>query len=199
MINPPVLTPRSGHPGPKSTNLSPPLSPRDVKKLRVGELVKINGQIVTARDRAYVRALELLRAGKRLPLDLRGAVIYHCGPIVRKTPRSWQILSAGPTTSARLDRMQAEFARRTGVRALIGKGGIGEEVAAELARLSCVYLAFTGGAAVLAAQAIEKVEKVLWQDLGAAEALWVLQVRDFGPLVVAIDTKGNNLYLHQKH
>jgi len=95
--------------------------------------------------------------------------------------------------------MQVEFVRRTSVRALIGKGGIGEEVAAELARLSCVYLAFTGGAAVLAAQAIEKVEKVLWLDLGTAEALWVLQVRDFGPLVVAIDTKGNNLYLHQKH
>jgi len=188
MNNPPVLT-----------NLSSPLSERDVKKLRVGELVKINGQIVTARDRAYVRALELLRAGKRLPLDLRGAVIYHCGPIVRKTPRGWQILSAGPTTSARLDRMHAEFTRRTGVRALIGKGGIGEEVAMELARLGCVYLAFTGGAAVLAAQAIEKVEKVLWLDLGTVEALWVLRVRNFGPLVVAIDTKGNNLYLHQKH
>lgn len=95
--------------------------------------------------------------------------------------------------------MQAEFVERTGVRALVGKGGISEEVAAELARLGCVYLAFTGGAAVLAAQAIEKVEKVLWQDLGAAETLWALQVRNFGPLVVAVDTKGNNLYLHQKH
>ncbi len=179
-------------------NLNPPLSGRDVKKLRAGELVKINGRIVTARDRAYLRALELLRAGKRLPLDLRGAVIYHCGPIVRKTPRSWQILSGGPTTSARLDRMQAEFVRRTGVRVLIGKGGIGEEVAAELARLGCVYLAFTGGAAVLAAQAIERVERVLWRDLGTAEALWVLRVLNFGPLVVAIDTKGNNLYIHQK-
>ncbi len=180
-------------------NLSPPLSVRDVKKLRVGELVKINGRIVTARDRAYARAIEFFRVGKRLPLDLCGAVIYHCGPISIKTPRSWQILSAGPTTSARLDRMQAEFVRRTGVRTLIGKGGIGEEVAAELARLGCVYLAFTGGAAVLAAQAIERVERVLWQDLGTAEALWVLRVRDFGPLVVAVDTKGNNLYLHQKH
>jgi len=193
-------TPRYGSivlPGTKS--LSPPLSGRDVKKLRVGELVKINGRIVTARDRAYLRTLELSRAGKRLPLDLHGAVIYHCGPLVRKITRGWQILSAGPTTSARLDRMQVEFVRRTGVRALIGKGGVGEEVAAELARLGCVYMAFTGGAAVLAAQAIEKVERMLWQDLGMAEALWVLRVRDFGPLVVAIDTKGNNLYLHQKH
>jgi len=94
--------------------------------------------------------------------------------------------------------MQAEFVRRTGVRALVGKGGIGEEIAAELARLGCVYLAFTGGAAVLAAQAIERVERVLWRDLGATEALWVLRVRDFGPLVVAIDARGNNLYLRGK-
>jgi len=180
-------------------NLSPPLSGRDVKKLRVGELVKVNGQIVTARDRAYPRALELLRAGKRLPLDLRGAVVYHCGPLAKRAHSGWQVLSAGPTTSARLDRMQVEFVGRAGVRGLIGKGGVGEEVAAELARLGCVYLAFTGGAAVLAAQAIERVEKVLWRDLGTAEALWVLRVRDFGPLVVAIDTKGNNLYLRQKH
>ena len=129
---------------------------------------------------------------------MRGGVVYHCGPLVKKTPRGRKIVSAGPTTSARLDRMQAEFVRRTGVRALVGKGGLGEEVAAELARLGCVYLAFTGGAAVLAAQSIKKVERVLWQDLGAAEALWVLRVRDFGPLVVAVDTKENNLYLRQK-
>jgi tartrate/fumarate subfamily iron-sulfur-dependent hydro-lyase beta chain len=94
--------------------------------------------------------------------------------------------------------MQTEFVRRTGVMALVGKGGICEEVAAELARLGCVYLAFTGGAAVLAAQAIENVEKVLWGDLGNTEALWALRVRNFGPLVVAVDIRGNNLYLHEK-
>ena len=178
----------------RPTRLSPPLGERDVRKLRAGELVSVTGRIVTARDRAYARVL----AGGKLPVKLRGGVVYHCGPLAKQTPRGWQIISAGPTTSARLDRMQVEFVRRTGVRALVGKGGISEEIAAELARLGCVYLAFTGGAAVLAARAIEKVERVLWQNLGAAEALWVLRVRDFGPLVVAIDVHGNNLYLRRK-
>jgi fumarate hydratase subunit beta len=174
--------------------LRPPLSERLVRELKVGEVVGITGQIVTARDKAYGRAIKILRSGKKLPLDLRGGVVYHCGPLARKTKKGWQVLSAGPTTSARLDSMQAEFVGRTGVRALIGKGGVGEDVAGELARLGCIYLAFTGGAGVLAARAIEGVQKVLWQDLGAAEALWVLRVREFGPLVVAVDAQGNNLY-----
>jgi fumarate hydratase subunit beta len=174
--------------------LRPPLSERLVRELKVGEVVGITGQIVTARDKAYGRAIKILRSGKKLPLDLRGGVVYHCGPLARKTEKGWQVLSAGPTTSARLDSMQAEFVGRTGVRALIGKGGVGEDVAGELARLGCIYLAFTGGAGVLAARAIEGVQKVLWQDLGAAEALWVLRVREFGPLVVAVDAQGNNLY-----
>jgi fumarate hydratase subunit beta len=174
--------------------LRPPLSERLVRELKVGEVVGITGQIVTARDKAYGRAIKILRSGKKLPLDLRGGVVYHCGPLARKTKKGWQVLSAGPTTSARLDSMQAEFVGRTGVRALIGKGGVGEDVAGELARLGCIYLAFTGGAGVLAARAIEGVQKVLWHDLGAAEALWVLRVREFGPLVVAVDAQGNNLY-----
>jgi fumarate hydratase subunit beta len=132
-------------------------------------------------------------------MELRGGVVYHCGPLARRTPEGWRIISAGPTTSARLDRAQAEFVRLTGIRALVGKGGVDEEVAAQLARLGCVYLAFTGGAGVLAAGAIEEVERVYWEELGPAEALWVLRVRDFGPLVVAVDTQGGNLYVRRKH
>ncbi|MEM2908225.1 MAG: FumA C-terminus/TtdB family hydratase beta subunit [Candidatus Hadarchaeales archaeon] len=177
--------------------LEPPLDDELVKKLKVGDFVSVTGRIFTMRDRAYDMALKLFRAGRRIPLDLRGGVVYHCGPLVRKMHGAWQVLSAGPTTSARLDHMQVEFVESTGVRALVGKGGVGEEVARELRRLGCVYLAFTGGAGVLAASAIERVEKVLWQDLGAAEALWVLRVRNFGPLVVAIDLHGGNLYLRR--
>ncbi len=171
-----------------------PLSERQVKQLKAGDLITITGRIVTARDRAYARAIELLRAGKKLPLDLRGAVVYHCGPLARRTRKGLKILSAGPTTSARLDHLQAEFVERTGVRALIGKGGVSEEVAEELARLGCVYLAYTGGAGALAAKSIRRVEKILWRDLGPAEAVWVLNVKGFGPLVVAIDVHGGNLY-----
>jgi len=174
--------------------LRPPLSEKQVRQLKVGDIVSVTGKVVTARDKAYARAIELLCSGKKLPLDLRGGIVYHCGPLARKTRKGWRVLSAGPTTSARLDSMQAEFVERTGVRTIIGKGGIGEDVADELARLGCVYLAFTGGVGVLAARAIKGIQKVLWQDLGAAEALWVLRVQDFEPLVVAVDAQGNNLY-----
>lgn len=178
----------------KINRLTLPMSEREVRKLRAGGIVSITGKIVTARDKAYARVI----SGAKLPVKLQGGVIYHCGPLAKRTPKGWHIISAGPTTSARLDRVQTEFIRRTGVRALVGKGGVDEEVAVQLARLGCVYLAFTGGAGVLAANAIEKIEKVYWGDLGSAEALWVLRVKDFGPLVVAIDTHGGNLYLRQR-
>ncbi len=175
----------------KITRLTTPLKERDVRRLRAGDLVSITGRLVTARDKAYARVV----SGAKFPLSLKGGVVYHCGPLAKRTHGRWQIVSAGPTTSSRMDRLQAEFIKRTGVRALIGKGGVGEDVAGQLARLGCVYLAFTGGVGVLAAEKIEKIEKVFWGDLGAAESVWVLKVREFGPLVVAIDTKGNNLYL----
>jgi fumarate hydratase subunit beta len=182
----------------KLVELRPPLNDKKIKQLKAGDLVSVSGTIVTARDKAYVRALDFMRSGKKLPVNLHGGIVYHCGPLAKKTGRGLKIVSAGPTTSARLDNMQAEFVKRTRVRALVGKSGVNEDVARELARLGCVYLAFTGGAGVLAARAIEKFEKVFWRDLGATEALWVLRVRDFGPLVVAIDAQGNNLYLRGK-
>lgn len=178
----------------KVIELKTPLVPREVRRLRAGDIVTISGKVVTARDKAYARIL----AGRMLPVDLNGGVVYHCGPVARKTPRGWKIISAGPTTSARMDPMQAEFVRRTGIRALVGKGGVGAEVAKQLSRMGCVYLAFTGGAGVLAASQIEGVEGVFWEDLGYAEAMWSFNVRNFGPMVVAIDTAGGNLYTRKK-
>lgn len=181
-----------------TTTLRPPLSENDVRRLRVGEFVKLTGRIVTARDKAYARMLKLLRSGKRPPVDLRGGVIYHCGPLVQRTPKGWKIISAGPTTSARLDDVQEEFVRRTGVSALVGKGGIDEKVAGEISKLGCLYLAFPGGAGALAARSIRFIERMIWPDLGLTEALWVLRVRNFGPLTVAVDTQGRNLYHRMK-
>lgn len=178
----------------KLANLKPPLSESDVKRLRAGDMVSVSGKIVTARDNAYARVL----SNGKPPLDLRCSVVYHCGPLAKKTGKKWRILSAGPTTSARLDGMQEKFVKLTGVRALIGKGGVSEDVANRLARLGCVYLAFTGGAGVVGVKAIKNVEKIFWPELGTAEAMWVLHVEDFGPLVVAIDTRGKNLYAHSK-
>ena len=175
-------------------HLTTPLDERKLSGLEAGDVIELTGRVVTARDRAYARAIELLRERKRLPIELEGEAIYHCGPLIKKTARGWRVISAGPTTSGRLDAMQIEFLGGTGVRALIGKGGIGEGVAAELPRLGCVYMAFTGGAGVLAANSVVRVEGVRWLDLGQAEAMWVLRVKGFGPLIVGVDLKGRNLY-----
>ena len=173
----------------KITRLTTPLSKSDVGHLRAGGLVILDGKIFTFRDKAYQRVI----SGKKPPADLKGSVIYHCGPIVKKTQNGWKIISAGPTTSARMDPMQVDFVRRTGARALVGKGGIGKEVAGRLAGLGCIYFAYTGGAGALAASQVQEVENVFWEELGP-EAIWVLRVRDFGPLVVSTDTVGGNLY-----
>ncbi len=173
----------------KIIQLTTPLKEGDVEKLRVGDIVTISGKIATARDKVYARVIN----GKKLPVDVHGSVIYHCGPLAKRTNKGWKIISAGPTTSARMDLMQVEFVKRTGVRGLIGKGGVGEDVAKNLAKLGCVYLAYTGGAGALAASQVEGVENVLWKQLGP-EAIWVLRVKDFGPMVVAVDTQGNNLF-----
>ncbi|MBC7219211.1 MAG: fumarate hydratase C-terminal domain-containing protein [Hadesarchaea archaeon] len=175
--------------------LTTPLKKTDTESLRCGDLVTIDGWVITARDKAYARVI----SGEKPPIDLQGAVIYHCGPLARQTARGWRIISAGPTTSARLDPMQISFIKSTGIGALIGKGGVGDDVVKEMAQLGCIYLAFPGGAGALAASQVKKVEKIIWKELGP-EAIWVLRVRDFGPMVVAVDTQGNNLFkrTHQR-
>lgn len=175
-------------------NLNPPLEERDVESLGIGDLVEISGTMVTARDEAYERILETARGGGDLPVNLEGGVVYHCGPLVESEDGGWRIVAAGPTTSARLDDMQVEFVRTTGVRCLIGKGGMSADVSREVGGLGCVYLAFPGGAAALAADAIESVRDVIWLDLGIPEAVWVLEVEGFGPLTVATDVEGESLY-----
>lgn len=174
--------------------LKPPLRKEDIGGLRAGEIVWLTGRVVTARDKAYVRALNLFRRGGKLPIDLEGGVIYNCGPLARRRGGKWEIVSAGPTTSSRMDEMQVEFIRRTGIRAVVGKGEIGKKVSSEFSHLKCVYLTFTGGAGVLAAQNITGVDRVIWPELGWAEAMWVLRVENFGPLVVTVDIHGRSLY-----
>lgn len=175
-------------------SLKPPLTEEDVEKLDVGDSVKISGKIVTSRDKAYERILGFFEEDKDLPKDLENGVVYHCGPLVEREGENWQIVSAGPTTSGRLDEVQGEFVDKTGVKALIGKGGVGKDVVPKISSMDCVYLSFTGGAAALAADSIEKVENVFWKDLGLPEAMWVLKVEEFGPLTVAVDTSGEDIY-----
>jgi fumarate hydratase subunit beta len=121
-------------------------------------------------------------------------IVFHCGPVARKKNGVWEILAAGPTTSSRMEAVEAEFIEKLGPRIIVGKGGMGSKTAEEMKRYGAVYCDFTGGAGVLAARAIERVERVEWIDLGIPEAVWVLRVREFGPMTVAIDTSGENLY-----
>lgn len=178
--------------------LRTPLSEEDVAKLRVGDTLYISGVIVSARDSAHKRMLEYVERGERLPVDLRGGVIYHAGPVARRKDGGWEILSMGPTTSARMEAFQAEVIEKLGVKLVVGKGGMGKKTAEAMKKHNAAYAIFTGGAGVLAAKAIKKVEDVHWLDLGMAEAMWVLEVEDFGPLTVMIDPTGRNFYDEQR-
>ncbi|MCW7070847.1 MAG: FumA C-terminus/TtdB family hydratase beta subunit [Methanophagales archaeon] len=190
--------------------LHTPLEESEIKQLRLGEVVSLSGEIYTARDRAHQRILKYSREkhekgtergkererGKKIPIK-KGAVIYHCGPLVRMREGKvgeGEILAAGPTTSARMDAATPEVIEKLGIRAVIGKGGMGVSTREAMRKYGCVYLAMTGGAGVLAATRIKTVKAVYWEDLGIAEAVWHLLVEDFGPLVVSIDVRGNSLY-----
>ncbi|MCD6431960.1 fumarate hydratase C-terminal domain-containing protein [Candidatus Bathyarchaeota archaeon] len=171
-----------------------PVSEEKTRKLRVGDVLFISGTLLTARDSGHERALEYLREGKSLPVDFSGMALYHVGPVVKKEGDKWRIISAGPTTSARLEMYEADFIEKTGVKIIIGKGGMGSKTAEACKRFGAVYAIFTGGAGALAAKAVEEVIKVEWLDLGVPEALWVMKVREFGPLTVVIDSTGENFY-----
>ena len=174
--------------------ISTPLDEKSVRSLELGDMVYLDGMVYTMRDEAHIRALEMHDDGETLPVDLEGAAVYHCGPITARDGQSWKVVAAGPTTSARMNSLEPRFIETFGVRALIGKGGMNDATADAMKKHGCVYLAITGGTAVLAARGIESVEDVDWLDMGMPEALWHLKCRHLGPLVVAMDSHGNSMY-----
>jgi len=176
-------------------HLKTPISEEDIRKLKVNDVLFVTGTIVTARDQAHKRALEYFKEGKPLPLSLEGLAVFHCGPVVSKEGDKWIAVAAGPTTSTRMDIFEDEFIKDFKVRVVIGKGGMGKKTTDGMAKYGAVYGAFTGGAAILAAKAIKNVKGVEWLDLGTPEALWIFEVEDFGPLAVAIDSHGNNIFM----
>ncbi|MEM3577995.1 MAG: FumA C-terminus/TtdB family hydratase beta subunit [Candidatus Bathyarchaeia archaeon] len=176
-------------------HLKTPISEEEIRKLKVNDVIYITGTMVTARDQAHRRALDYYKEGKRLPINLEGLAVFHCGPVVAKEGDKWIAVAAGPTTSTRMDIFEDEFIKNFKVRVVIGKGGMGKKTTDAMAKYGAVYGAFTGGAAILAAKAIKSVRGVEWLDLGTPEALWIFEVEDFGPLAVAIDSHGNNLFM----
>lgn len=166
----------------------------DLRDLKVGEVVHLDGVLYTARDKAHSRMLDFLDSGLEIPFSPSSGAMFHCGPIVLREGDSYRVLAAGPTTSARMDPFEPRVIKELGVRAIVGKGGMSSEVAKSLREVGGVYLSFTGGCAVKAARAVKEVLALLWEDLGMAEAVWVFRVEDFGPLIVSMDAHGGNIF-----
>jgi len=160
-----------------------------LEKLNVGDTVLISGTIYTGRDAAHKRLIELLEAGKELPIDIKGQIIYYVGPSPARPGKP--VGSAGPTTSYRMDPYAPKLLA-LGLKAMIGKGSRSQDVINAMKKHKAVYLAAVGGAAALIARSIKKAEIVAYEDLGS-EAIRRMEVEDF-PAIVVNDTKGNDLY-----
>ena len=171
--------------------LQTPLSEADVRELKLEDTVSIDGTIFGIRDATQIRIFD---HGVAPPADLAGSVCLHTAPGVRKLPDGrYEKICIGTTTSTRMDRFVPGLVEQYGVRAIVGKGGVLEGSIEAMQRGGAVYLAIVGGAAALETLQIEEIEEVWWEDL-MPECLWKFRVKDFGPLIVAVDSHGNSHY-----
>ena len=168
--------------------LTPPLTEETMRSLKVGDVVLIRGEIFTGRDNVHAHLMK-----NPPPVDLNGAVLYHCGPVMLKEGERWVTKAAGPTTSSREEPYQADVIKRYGVRAVIGKGGMGPKTLAALKEFGAVYLNGIGGAAQYYARTVEEVLGVHLFEFGIPEAMWHLRVRDF-VAIVTMDAHGHSLH-----
>lgn len=168
--------------------LHAPIDEGTIRQLKVGDVVLISGRMFTGRDAVHAHLMK-----HEPPVDLRGGVLYHCGPVVVREGEGWRITAAGPTTSIREEPYQADILKRYGVRVVIGKGGMGAKTLAGLQEAGAVYLNAIGGAAQFYAARIERVDGVSLMEFGTPEAMWHLHVRDF-PAIVTMDAHGNSLH-----
>lgn len=170
-----------------------PVSTETIRKLNVGDILFVSGKIFTARDEAHHMMLDKEKSS--LEFKPSEMALFHCGPLMKMENDKWQVVSAGPTTSSRMEIFEDKFIEKYGINIIIGKGGMGERTAKALQKYGGVYTAYTGGAGALAADRVEAVPAVYWLDeLGMPEAVWIFKVNKFGPLVVAIDSHGKSIY-----
>ena len=176
--------------------LTTPIGAEDLADIKIGDVIYLNGHIVTCRDVPHRRVVE---EGRELPLDIRGGAILHAGPIIRKTgEKSFEMVSVGPTTSMRMEKFERKFIAKTGVRLIVGKGGMGEGTMSGCKEFGAIHCVFPAGCAVVAATQVEEIESADWTELGMPETLWKCRVKEFGPLIVSIDAHGNNLFEQNK-
>ena len=169
-------------------SLNVPIKENKLYDLKAGDVIYLSGNIFTARDQAHKRIIE-----QGSPLNIKGAAIFHAGPIITKKDDNYEMVAIGPTTSMRMNPYQSDVLDR-GAKIIIGKGGMDDNVREALVRNNAIYVVATGGCAALYVDAVENIDSVDWLDLGMPEAIWNLKVKDFGPLIVAMDSKGNSLY-----
>ena len=187
MLPPEVVAagfPRTG----REIPLQAPITEEQIRALKVGDVVLVSGRMFTGRDAVHHHLMK-----HEPPVDLNGAVLYHCGPVVVKEGDNWRVTAAGPTTSIREEPYQADIIKKYGVRAVMGKGGMGAKTLAGLKESGAVYLNAVGGAAQFYARCIERVDGVSLMEFGTPEAMWHLHVRDF-PAIVTMDSHGGSLH-----
>ena len=177
------------------TNLVYPLDEMSIRALKAGDAVSITGRIYTGRDKFH----KFFADGGKLPVDFRDGALYHCGPVIireegRGKREEWRVVAAGPTTSVRENPYEPDFIAKTGVRIVIGKGGMDAKTLASMKKHGCVYVQAVGGGGAIYADAVKKVAGVsMLEEFGAAEAVWHLDVVDFRG-VVAMDAHGHSLF-----
>jgi fumarate hydratase subunit beta len=179
----------------RTVKLTLPLTEAAVRALSAGDFVTLDGDIViTAGLPTHQRIIEHMRAGSPLPIDLAGGTLFHLGSYSRDRNGAFEVLYMNPTTSTRFNAVMPPIIRHYGLRAVGGKGGLDRACADAMKEVGCVYLSFLGGGCALLSDAIKEVVAVAWEDLVAHYRLVKLRVADLGPLVVAIDSKGNSLF-----
>ena len=176
--------------------LTTPIQAADLEDIHVGDIIYLNGYITTCRDVAHRRLIE----GKRkIPVDLKDGAIFHAGPIIRQHGENdYEMISVGPTTSMRMEKFEEAFIAKTGVRLVIGKGGMKDGTVRGCQKYKALHCVFPAGNAVVAAVSVEKIVGAEWKDLGMPETLWTCKVKEFGPLIVSIDTHGRNIFEENK-
>lgn len=174
-----------------------PLTNSDVERLKVGDVVYISGLIYTSRDMGHLRIAEYLEEKKELPVDFKGSVIFHAGPVAVKDDEDWKLSVIGPTTSIRME-PYADMVGKIGTKVIIGKGGMADNSLACFNKYKQVYLQAPPGCAVKLGSCVKNIKAVHWLDMGMPEALWVLEVERFGPLIVSMDSRNSSLHADLK-
>lgn len=178
------------------TILTTPITEEDICTLHAGDVIYLCGDIVTGRDDVHIR---VTKENLDLPVDIRGKALMHAGPIVKGSEKEdFEIVAIGPTTSMRMEKLEYDFIKKTGVKLIIGKGGMGERTAEACREFMAVHCVLPAGNAVFTALCVEEISGVEWLDLGMPEALWSMRVKELGPLIVTIDSSGRNLFAERK-